>query len=160
MRRTFAAIIPAGVGTIASCFLVIASACGSDNRGPTTISGPSLLPTQTPLPPAPPPSGVPISVGEAVRDTLTGHGTERRYQLTAPTDGTLILRLSWEAGQGLLELRVGDQQFMASTPGWLPPIAARVSVAGGQTYAVRVMDGAPWDYDVLYLPFVLMTSME
>ncbi len=113
-------------------------------------------------PPSPPPvqGGRQISIGEEVTDTLTAHGAEMLYQLMAPRDGTLILRLSWERRRGLLELRLADTRFTASPPDWSPPIVAELSVAAGRTYSVRIMDGAPWDYDDLYLPFILTTFIE
>jgi hypothetical protein len=107
-----------------------------------------------------PQGGRQISVGEEVTDTLTAHGAEKLYQLTAPSDGTLILRLSWEPHRGLLDLKVGNAVFQASQPDWLPPIVAKLSVTAGQTYPVWIMDGAPWDYDPLNLPFVLTTSIQ
>jgi len=33
-------------------------------------------------------------------------------------------------------------------------------VSAGQTYSVKISDGAPWDYDDLNLPFVMTTSIE
>jgi hypothetical protein len=78
------------------------------------------------------------------------------YELTAPRDGTLLVRLAWEPHQGLLELNVANIPFTAASP----PLIARIRVAAAQKYFVRVLDGAPWDYDDLRLPFVLTTSIE
>src|SRR4029453_8997337 len=44
-------------------------------------------------------------------------------------------------------------------PAVSPPNVAKLPVISGQTYSVRVRDGAPWDYDELDLPFVLTTSL-
>jgi hypothetical protein len=33
-------------------------------------------------------------------------------------------------------------------------------VVAGQRYGVRVADGAPWDYDELFLAFALTASVE
>jgi hypothetical protein len=151
MKRTFAAMVFAGVGTIAACPLILASACGSGGREIGTPTGPSVVPPQ---------GGRQISVGEEVTDTLTVHGTQKLYQLTAPSDGTLIVRLSWEPHRGLLELTLADRSFASSPPDWLPPIVGELSVAAGRTYSVKIADGAPWDYDDLYLPYVVTTSME
>ena len=122
---------------------------------------PSVVATPTPPPSPPQPQGGrQISVGEDFTDTLTTHGTERLYQLTAPSDGTLIVRLSWEPHRGLLELKLADMQFSASPPDWSPPIVGELSVAAGRTYSVKISDGAPWDYDDLNLPFVVTTSIK
>jgi hypothetical protein len=161
MKPTFGAmIVPPGLGVIASCLLITISACGTDGAKPQTLSSPSVLAPSAPSPPSPPPNARQIRVGEEVTDTLTGHGISLYYQLTAPSDGTLIMRLSWEPHAGLLELKVADTRFMSSPPNWSPPIVANVFVAAGQTYLVTVMDGAPWDYDDLKLPFAITTSME
>jgi hypothetical protein len=78
------------------------------------------------------------------------------YELTAPRDGALLVRLAWDPHQGLLELRVADIPFTTASP----PLIAGIRVAAGQKYSVRVLDGVPWDYDDLRLPFVLTTSIE
>jgi hypothetical protein len=72
--------------------LVTASACGSSSAGaPTT---PSV--TSTPLATA----ASRINVGEAVTGTLQVHGAENAYELTAASDGTLVVRLNWTPTQG------------------------------------------------------------
>jgi hypothetical protein len=152
-------MIRAGAGTIAACLLVIASACGSGGSELGMPQGPSGVPSPgPPSPPAPIPVGRQITVGEEVTDTLTDHGTDRLYQLTAPSDGTLIVRLSWDPNRGSLELRLADIRF-ASRPPDRSPIIAKLPVAAGQTYSVWVMDAAPWEYDELSLSFVVTTSI-
>ena len=159
MKRTFAAMIL--VRTIAACLLVVASACGSGGSGIGTPVGPSVVPNSTRPPSLPPPQAArQISVGEEVTGTLEVHGTKMLYQLTAPSDGTLIVRLSWEPHRGLLELEVADRSFASSPPDWLPPIVGELSVTAGRTYSVTIADGAPWNYDDLNLPFVMTTSIE
>ena len=158
MKRTFAAMIP--VRTIAACLLVGGWNCGSGGRDLRTPAGPSVA-QPTPPPSLPPPQGGrQITVGEEFTDTLIGHGTARLYQLTAPSDGTLIVRLSWEPHRGLLELEVADRSFASSPPDWSPPIVGELSVTAGRTYSVKIADGAPWDYDDLNLPFVMTTSIK
>jgi hypothetical protein len=156
------AIIRAGVGTIAACLLVVASGCGSGGKDLGTPTGPSVV-QPTPQPSLPPPQGqggLQISVGEEFTDTLTNHGTSRLYQLTAPSNGTLIVRLSWDAHRGSLELKLADRSFACLPPDWSPPIVGELPVAAGQTYSVKISDGVPWDYDDLYLPYVVTTSMK
>jgi hypothetical protein len=154
-------MIRAGAGTTAACLLVLASACGSGGSAPVTPLQPTVVPSPRPpsLPP-PPQGGRQINVGEEVTDTLTAHGTQKVYQLTAPSDGTLIVRLSWEPHRGLLELELADRSFGSSPPDWSPPIVGELSVAAGRMYSVKIADGAPWDYDDLSLPYVMTTSIE
>jgi hypothetical protein len=96
-----------------------------------------------------------ISVGEEVHGTLTVHGAQWIYELTAPSDGTLVVHLSWDPDRGRLELTLADTRFGSD-----PPIVGRLRVAAGQRYRVTVEDGAPWDYDELLLPFSLTSSIE
>jgi len=96
-------------------------------------------------------------VGETVTGVFCEHGLESVYVLTAPSDGTLILRLGWDRSRGVLELRVGETLF-APPPG--SQIEAKLPVIAGHQYRVSVADAAPWDYDVLFLPFVLTTSIQ
>jgi hypothetical protein len=144
------------------CVLILASACGGSSTLP---SGPSPVPTPTqppPLPPTPPlspPEGRVISIGEEVNDTLTFNGAEKVFELTAPSDGTLVIRLSWEPSQGRLELELADTRFAHFPENW-SPIVGNLPVLVGGTYRVTVTDGAPWDYGGLFLPFVLTTSIE
>ena len=123
--------------------------CGKDEQRPAS---PSAIPA--PSPPAP--AGRAITVGEAVSDTLTEHGTHRLFELTAPSDGTLEAQLSWDRHQGSLELWIEDAQFVTS----VSPAIGKLRVAAGRTYRVRVEDAAPWDYDALAVSFTLTTALE
>jgi hypothetical protein len=137
------------------CLLILASACAEDGEALRTLAGPSAVPS--PAPPLPPTRWA-ISVGEEVTDTLTFHGDQRVFELTAESDGTLVARVSWERSRGLLELMLADRRFGPSTPEG--SIVGTVLVVAGQQYLVRVEDGAPWDYDDLFLPFALTVSIE
>jgi hypothetical protein len=95
-------------------------------------------------------------VGEEVADVLTQHGTERAYTFTAPSTGTVDVRVNWDGTCGGLELWFGNV-FAARAPG---SIEAKLPVVAGQQYRVRVADAAAWDYDELWLPFVLTTSIR
>jgi hypothetical protein len=99
-----------------------------------------------------------ITVGEELKDTLMFHGDRRVFELTAESDGTLVARVSWERSRGSLELMLGDRRFGPSTPEGF--IVGMLPVVVGQRYTVRVADGAPWDYDDLFLPFAQTTSVE
>lgn len=130
--------------------LVTASACGSSAGSPTT---PSV--TSTTLATA----ASRINVGEEVTGTLRVHGAENAYELTAASDGTLVVRLNWTPTQGRLQLDLADQQF-ANFPDNLSPIVGRLPVSAGLKYRVSVADGAPWDYGDLLLSYVLTTVIE
>jgi hypothetical protein len=143
--------------------LLTASACGSGTPAPTPVVPPVIPPAVTPTPrptPPPPQTGRVIVVGDPIVDTLTEHGTERDYLLTAPADGTLIVRLTWEPHRGLLEIRIANALCGATPPDWAPPIVGRIAVVKGQTYLLRIIDAAPWDYDILNLPFSATTVIE
>jgi hypothetical protein len=132
-------------------FLLLAFACGG---GDTLPSAPSTVLLPTPTTP-----GRVISVGEQVSGTLTAHGTSMLFDLTAPSDGTLVVRLNWDPQQGSLELHLGDRVLYAVPPAQ-SLIVGRLRVTAGRTYRLRVADFAAWDYDDLFLPFVLTTSIE
>jgi hypothetical protein len=141
------------------CLLLLASACGEGGGGLQTLAGPSAVPSPAlPAPSPPPPAHRAINVGEEVKDTLTFHGDQRVFELTAASDGTLVARVSWERSRGVLELMLADRRFGPSTPEG--SIIGTLLVVAGQRYRVRVADGAPWDYDDLFLPFALTTSVE
>ena len=100
-----------------------------------------------------------ITVGQNVEGVLCcENGSHTAYTLTATSDGTLIVHLSWSTNQLSLEMYVDDAHF--NNPGNSPPLIGKVRVVAGRTYRIRVVDGAPWDYHGLNLPFVLATSME
>jgi hypothetical protein len=133
--------------------LLVTIACGNDGTRPAPSSIPP--PAVSPEPPPASPKGPQIDVGEGVEDALTGHGSARLFELTAPSDGTLVAQLSWNHNQGFLELWVDDEQFMGPSP-----IVRTLRVAAGSTHRIKIVDGAPWDYDDLDLRFVLATSLE
>ena len=132
------------------CLSVLAFACGGGHTLPTAPSDSALTaltPTNAPRV---------ITVGEEVRSTLTGHGTGMLFELTAPADGALVVRVDWNPTQGRLQLELADRLFANN----LSPVLGSLPVLVGGKYRVRISDGAPWDYDDLVLPFVMTTSME
>ena len=73
----------------------------------TAITSGALSPWQLP------PNVQEIRVGEEVNDTLTSNGYEKLFDLTAPRDGILVVRLSWDPQQGWPELAVENRWFAA-----------------------------------------------
>ena len=94
---------------------------------------------------------------ENVTGTLQVHGAKNVFELTAPSSGTLVARLSWSSTQGRLELWLADTLSAQSDK---PPIAGTLTVVAGQKYRVTVTDAAAWDYDELFLPYVLTTDIQ
>jgi hypothetical protein len=169
MRRTTARIEDAKPSlAVLICLALVATACGRDGAQPAPSSIPSpVAPVDTTPAPSPaPPSAARINVGEEVKDALTSHGTSRLFEVTAPSEGTLVVQVSWNASQGLLALSLQDAPFTgpfwdtdvrSDAPGH---VIAKVHVVAGRTFRVKIADGAPWDYDDLNVQFVLAVSME
>jgi len=140
------------------CLFALASACDSDHPGPGTPAGPSSTigsPVPSPSSRALLPAAQQINVGEEVNNTLTVHGERKVYDLTALSDGTLVVHLSWDPQKGRVELEIGETHWAGEGA-----IVAKLPVVIGGHYSLIVGDGAPWDYDVLHLPFVMTTSIE
>ena len=139
--------------------VVLAVACGSSNHAMPT--SPSVPPTAGP-PPAPTPPGsaspVRISVGQDVAGAMDQHGVQDVFELTAPRDGTLVVRLSWDRAQGRLSLSTLDFRLYVRTE--TPPIIATLPVVAGDAYRLRVADADPWDYDIFHLRYVLTAAYE
>jgi hypothetical protein len=141
-----------------SGLLVLASACTSDTRAlPTAPSPPPAVSSPEPPPPVDPRPAAPISVGQEVTGTLTANGAQNLFELTAPSSGTLVVRLSWDVTDGRLELQLGSTQFGAENGN---PIIGRLTVVADQKYRVTVADGAPWDYGGLSLRYSLKAAIE
>jgi len=131
----------------------LAAACGSGSgTSPSTAASPTVASSTSA-------SARQIKVGEVVTGTLTAPGANASFDLTAPSDGTLVARLTWETQAGRLALTVADK-YVQFYPDNLSPLVGKLPVAAGQTYRLSVADGAPWDYDRLFLPFTLTTSVE
>ena len=138
--------------------LVLVSGCNSSVRDlPTAPPPPPVVSSPPPSPPIDPRPVVPISVGQEVTGALLVHGGSEVFELTAPSAGTLVVQITWNAARGVIELRLANAQFDAK-PG--NPIIARLKVEAGQKYRLTVVDGAPWDYDDLNLPYSLKTAIE
>jgi hypothetical protein len=137
------------------CLVVLAAACGSDSG--TEVS----TPTSPPPPVVPAPTGswgpaIRVAVGQEVKAILEDHGAKHTFELTAPTSGTLITRVTWLGGE-LLALWAGGVSLVQTSQS---PMLGRLAVIAGETYRLTLADGAPWDYDNLTVPYVLTTHIE
>jgi len=143
--------------------LVVApSACGGGRTpgepSPLVVNqSPVPAPTPTPSPTSPP--GKQIAIGEDIRDTLVEHGDQKYFEITPERDGTLTVRVNWDVGLARIELDIEGARF-ANYPANVAPVVARIPVLSNRTYRITVADGAPWDYDILRLPFVLTTGIQ
>jgi hypothetical protein len=129
------------------------------------VSGIWIPPLEPATPPPSPSTITPqmISVGQEVTGNLhTGyfhtHGVvfppveELVYELTAPSDGTLIVQLSWDTDGGHISLQLEDEAFSS----W-PPTFGTLPVAAGQTYRVALSICCSWD--LVDVSFVMTTSI-
>ena len=138
-------------------FSIALVACGSRD-GSVTPAAPSQVTPGTESGPATPAHAV-INVGEPLAATFASQPLT--YDLTAPSTGTLVLKLSWDPSRdgARLMIIVANTPFTASAPNW-SPVVGRVQVSKGQTYRVKIEEGvAPWDYGSDD-PFVLTTAIE
>jgi hypothetical protein len=140
--------------TLSVVLLIVLAACTSQGDPGFVSARPSPISTVVPVGP-----GNVITVGSPFSGTFTG--VAPTYTLTAPSNGTLVARLTWDPSLNgaKLMLTIGDHSFMSSAPDW-SPLVARVAVSAGQTYAVKIEEGhAPWDYHFSD-PFVLTATIE
>jgi hypothetical protein len=147
------------------CLLILVCACGGGDTPPTapsTVLRPGGGQPPSPTGPPPPTSTSAlrvIRVGEEVTGTLTRNGADMRFELTAPSDGTLVAHLSWDKRQGTLDLHLEETLFFPSPPAF-SSIVGTMPVVAGRSYRLTVADFAAWDYGGLFLPFVLTTSIQ
>ena len=133
----------------------LAAACESD--GPRRLIQPTPIPEPSPGTPLPPPAGsvTPIALGQEVKATFVG--LNLAFELTTPSNGTLVARLSWTPDVSLLRLWLGTAEFRPVDPAW-SPVVGRIPVAAGQTYRLIVSGGGTdWEYND---PFILTTVLE
>jgi hypothetical protein len=100
-----------------------------------------------------------VTVGQELKGTFADKPLT--YDLTATATGTLVLKLSWDpqADGARLMLTVDNSSFEASAPDW-SPVVGRITVAAGQTYRIKIEEGAsPWDYG-FNDAFTLNTAIE
>jgi len=119
-----------------------------------------------------------IALGHELADTFIGNPLI--YDVSASSDGTLVVALEWDPGRGTddvahLKLIMGEcavphgrgypicataVDVPGPGPAWSSPVIGRVIVSAGRTYRVIVDEGlAPWDYG-FNQPFTLTASIE
>ena len=120
----------AGPGTY-SLSVAAKNACGTSTATPTQTVAIARM------------NGV-ITVGEEFSDEQLG-GTQV-YSLTAPSDGTLVVQVHWNAESGMaLGIRFGGSGFEDHSFEDSLRAVGRFAVSRGQTYVVTV-EQAPYDY--------------
>ena len=137
--------------------LVALAGCSSQQNG---VAPTPILPAQSPVNGSVA-IGQPISIAIGQSVTGTFIGMPLTYVVTAPSDGRLTIRLSWNPDNdgARLKLTLGDTSLAASPPEWSPVVGV-VPVAVGNTYRITIDEGkAPWDYG-FNDPFTLTTSLE
>jgi hypothetical protein len=145
----------------ALCLALLTSGCGDSSLplpSPGNPTGPSVQPP--PLPPEPVPRLVgEIKVGDTVAGRISASDALIAYDLTVPTTGTLVARLTWDVNWTgtLLRMMLDQTRFPPSGPGW-PPLVGRLPVTSGQRYRLTIaIAGSDWIPDD---PFELTTAVE
>src|SRR6476659_1384035 len=138
--------------------LVLEACSGAPRHSAPTVPSP----VQTPIPPSYIRAitvSQQITLGRALTDTFIGNPLI--YALSAPSDGTLIVRLDWDSSKGSddiahLMLIMGEcavppgrgypscpsaQETRGPGPLGSAPVIARTTVSAGQTYRVIVDEG-------------------
>ena len=144
------------VAVLSTLVMFVASACG-DTQTPvppsTTIA--SSSPGTPPSPRTPPvPIAHSIIVGQNVHGTWTEHGALDDYELTAPSDGKLIVHLTWSPHYDGVDLKLADHWLVQDQP-----VVATLAVKSGQRYRFTVADRYAWDYDQIFVEYVVTTAM-
>ena len=137
-RSTFRTVQTMNRLAVMICLSLSATACGESNRLPLPTQPSAPVQPSNPIPPPPDQTVRTIAAGDVVRETLSSW-SDRRFQLTAPQDGMLVVKLSWDAyyWDTLLLLRIEDTN-VPSGPASFSPIISRARVAAGRTYYLAV----------------------
>jgi hypothetical protein len=163
-------------------FLILLFAVEACSGSPRNSAPTAPSPVQAAIPTSYTPAAITVSqqitFGRELTDTFIGNPLI--YALSAPSDGTLIVRLDWDPSKGSddiahLMLIMGEcavppgrgypscpnaQETRGPDPLWSALVIARMTVSAGQTYRVIVDEGlAPWDYG-FNQPFTLIAAIE
>jgi hypothetical protein len=141
--------------------LLLASFAMACDDGPGRLPGPVPLPVPT-GPSAPPPPAPPLVVRTiSVGDKATGvfKGEDLAFEFTAPAEGRLVARLTWDVwfNGSLLTLTLGSTAFKPAPPDW-SPLVGKWNLVAGERYRLTVGGGGTdWFYNDT---FVLETALE
>ena len=139
-------------GFAASLYLaVISSGCTSGSPVAPPPTSPQAVISPSPL------VYRQISAGQTVTGALEGNGSKAFFVLTAPSNGTLTVTVSWDSKDGIVELVLGPKRFGYELGN---PLSGRLAVVAGQKYLVTIVDAAAWDYHGLHLPYTLRSSID
>ena len=138
---------------ILSALVVFTASACSGNPSPVSPSSSSKTPSRSTGTLSSNPQ--PLTVGESARRTWTEHGALDDYELTAPSDGTLVVSLTWSSDYSGVDLKLGDEWISRN-----PPVVATLAVKSGQRYRLTVADRYAWDYDRIFVQYVATTAME
>ena len=143
-------------GILSTLLIFAASACGGSQGpiSPSTTIAPSS-PGTPPTPGAPAFNPQTIPVGQRVQSTWTEHGALDDYDLTAPFNGILVVRLAWSSDYRGVDLKLAGHWIVQDQP-----VVATLAVTSGQRYRLTVADRYAWDYDKIFVEYVLTTAME
>jgi hypothetical protein len=127
-----------GVATTVLCLLPFAGCSGwVVFISPTAVSctsGVNIIPS-----PTRPPTTRTISTGVTVHGTLSGCHLVDEFNVAVVSDGTLVVRLSWNTfhTSTIALVSVDGVAYRSWPPDW-PPVVVKVPAVAGQQYRLRV----------------------
>ena len=141
-------------------FLLLLSAalfgCNGQVAGPSQIVSDNSVNNLTSAPYVPPNDTFfgprTIAEGEEIRDALNS-GWSTVYQFVAPSDGALVVRLTWETVHGSMQLKVNNSVFASNKQG---VITGSIPAVAGAVYSLNITETDTWGYDLV--PFTLTAS--
>jgi hypothetical protein len=153
-----------------ACLLFAGCDAGAVRRGSPTY--PSLAVAAVPVPPPGPPA-VPTNTVQdiALGDRVEGRYTycfgswctrpdgEKHFVFTAPTDGTVLVTLTWPSVVGAIFKLTLDGVVVPPRPGVWSPLTGELRVIAGTRYTIVVSLGGA-DEQFEDHPFVLSTEMR
>ena len=126
------------VATTVLCLLPLAACSGwvviISPSGVSCASNVDIIPSPT-RPPAP----RTINTGATVHGTLSGCHLADDFNVAVISDGTLVVRLSWDTvhTSTISLVSIDGVEFRSGPPNW-PPVVAKVPATQGRQYRLRV----------------------
>jgi len=80
-----------------------------------------------------------INTGVTVHGTLSGCHLADEFNVAVITDGTLVVRLTWDTvpTRTIALVSINGEEFRSGPPNW-PPVVAKVPATPGQQYRLRI----------------------